>query len=222
MLARPLACYIAWLRRDPTSSPQPYEYLAHVFREVGEPEKASDILYAARERRRRQIFDHGRAERRNWRQWLGIGTYFRWLGMSLLKWTIGYGLGGRYFRVLGWVGGLTVLGTVLLKVYGAQVENSWLPSLFASFDELLPVITLDKAHETMIFGDTSAKTAGTTLPPQAQPVPQPPPAQVQPLPAPTASAQPYWLVIYFYWHKIAGWVLGSFLVAGLAGLTQRN
>jgi hypothetical protein len=32
----------------------------------------------------------------------------------------------------------------------------------------------------------------------------------------------YGLLIYFYAHKLAGWVLGSFLVAGLAGLTQRN
>ena len=31
-----------------------------------------------------------------------------------------------------------------------------------------------------------------------------------------------WREFYFYFHKIMGYVLGSFLVAGLAGLTQRN
>ncbi len=36
------------------------------------------------------------------------------------------------------------------------------------------------------------------------------------------TPQSYGVLVYFYWHKIAGWVLGSFLVAGLAGLTQRN
>jgi hypothetical protein len=59
----------------------------------------------------------------------------------------------------------------------------------------LPIITLDKAHES-ILTNAPAATGGSTL--------------------------PYWLLVYFYFHKIAGWVLGSFLVAGLAGLTQRN
>ncbi len=31
-----------------------------------------------------------------------------------------------------------------------------------------------------------------------------------------------WAKYYFYIHKISGWVLGSFLVAGLAGLDPRN
>ncbi len=79
-----------------TFSPQPYEYLAGLFREAGEPEKANAILYAARERRRGEAWskvdDYGQARERNW---------LRWLGMSMLKWTIGYGFGGRYFRVLG-------------------------------------------------------------------------------------------------------------------------
>ena len=58
----------------------------------------------------------------------------------------------------------------------------------------MPIITLDKAHDTLIFGDATAK--------------------------PPVNPQPYWVLVYFYAHKIAGWVLGSFLVAGLAGLTQ--
>ena len=48
----------------------------------------------------------------------------------------------------------------------------------------------------MIFGDTSAKEV--------------------------VAPQPYLVVIYFYFCKIAGWVLASFIVAGLAGLTQRS
>jgi hypothetical protein len=29
-----------------------------------------------------------------------------------------------------------------------------------------------------------------------------------------------WSRYYFYWQKIMGWVLGSFLIAGLSGLTR--
>ena len=48
----------------------------------------------------------------------------------------------------------------------------------------------------MIFGDTSAKEV--------------------------VAPQPYLVVIYFCFCRIAGWVLASFIVAGLAGLTQRS
>ena len=72
-------------------------------------------------------------------------------------------------------------------------QKDGLQLLFLSLDELLPVITLDKAHEL-----TSAPPAGG------------------------GSAPPYLAPRLLLVHKIAGWVLGSFLVAGLAGLTQRN
>ena len=34
--------------------------------------------------------------------------------------------------------------------------------------------------------------------------------------------QPAGLIMYFYVHKLIGWLLGIFLLAGLAGLTQRS
>jgi len=110
--------------------------------------------------------------------------------------TIGYGLGNRYFRVLWWVGGLTLLGTFLLIVAGQHSPARWPSLFFASLDQLLPIITLNKAHDVLIFGDSSASPP---VPPQAA-----------------------WVQFYFYLHMIVGWVLGSFIVAGLTGLTQRN
>jgi hypothetical protein len=72
----------------------------------------------------------------------------------------------------------------------------WPHLSFASLDQLLPIISLDKAHDALIFSDPSAN--------------------------PPVEQQDYGVRIYFYFHKILGWVLGSFLVAGLSGLTQRN
>ena len=114
----------------------------------------------------------------------------------MLRVTIGYGLGNRYFRVLYWVGGLTLVGTFVLIFFGSHSLSQSPRIFFASLDQLLPIITLDKAHDVVIFGDPSAK-----LP---------------------VCAQPYGVLVYFYAHKVLGWVLGSFLVAGLGGLTQRN
>ena len=134
-----------------------------------------------------KVDDHGRA---NWRD------RFEGLGLWMLRSTVGYGLGGRYFRVLWWVGGLTLLGAVLLIGFGQHSLTSWPSPFFASLDQLLSIINLDKAHDAMIFGDTSAKEV--------------------------VAPQPYLVVIYCYFCKIAGWVLASFIVAGLAGLTQRS
>ncbi len=191
MLSRPLASYLQWLNRDTGSSPQPYEHLADRFREAGEPHKATDILYAARERRRRKLWsivdEFGDPKRRDWE---------RALSLWALKVIIGYGLGNRYFRVLWWVGGLTLVGALVLIFGGTHCLSPGPRMLFASLDQLLPIVTLDKAHDILIFGDLSAK--------------------------PTVKAQPYWVLVYFYMHKLLGWVLGSFLIAGLGGLTQRN
>ena len=191
MLNRPVTSYINWLARDRDSSPQPYEHLARRFREAGEPYKGNVVLYEARERRRKRAWskvdDYGRAKSREWQ---------RALGLLALRATIGYGLGHRYFRVLWWVGGLTLVGTLVLIFFGSHSLAQWLHVFFASLDQLLPVVTLDDAHDALIFGNPSSN--------------------------PPVEPQCYGVRIYFYAHKIAGWVLGSFLVAGLAGLTQRN
>lgn len=84
----------------------------------------------------------------------------------------------------------------MLVVFGSHPPAIWPRLFFASLDQLLPIVTLDKAHDILIFGDPSA--------------------------SPPMNPQPYGILVYFYAHKIAGWVLGSFLVAGLAGLTQSN
>ncbi|MCP3669963.1 MAG: hypothetical protein GY814_05940 [Gammaproteobacteria bacterium] len=170
--------FIEWLKRDSTFSPQPYETLANLLRESGYPSQANTILYAARERMRREAWER---RQDNWRE------YWLWLGLMLLKLTIGYGLGCRYFRVLWWFGGVMLLG--LLVLLNSNVESTW--SLFemtwASIDQALPIVTLNEDHEKLIFGSCSS-----------------------------------WVIAYFYLQKLVGFVLGSFLVSGLAGLTQKN
>jgi hypothetical protein len=177
MMARPSSRYVEWLGKDSGSSPQPYEHLASFFRRAGEPGKANDVLYEAREKRRRAASSKVEAT-----------------GLWFLRLTIGYGLGNRYFRVLWWVVGLSFLGMFILIAAGSP--ERWPSLFFASLDQFLPVIKLNKAHDALIFGDSLAQ--------------------------PPVKQQPYWVLIYFYLHKIVGWVLGSFVIAGLAGLTQRN
>ena len=99
-LRRPSEWYVKWLERDPNYSPGPYEQLASVLRKAGESAKANDILYASREQERKRA------------------RWGRFIGLTLLKWTTGYGLGLRYFRSLGWVAGFTGLGVLVLFQFG--------------------------------------------------------------------------------------------------------
>lgn len=200
MMDRESRYYIEWLGKDMGSSAQPYEHLANLFRRAGDPAKANALLYAARERRRRfalsGVDNLGHRKKRQ---------VLRGVGLWMLRLTIGYGLGNRYFLVLAWVGGFSLLGMFVLIVFGTQSPALWSwPSLcFASLDQLLPIITLNKAYDVLIFGDSSAKSLIDAQPPWV-------------------LTQPPWVQYYFYWHMMVGWVLGSFIVAGLAGLTQRN
>jgi hypothetical protein len=172
MQARDVRWYVDWLARDDSYSPQPYEQLARAFRAAGEPTKANRILYEGRRRARAEA----------WRR----REYFQWLGSSFLDWTIGYGLGGRYFRALGWVIAFTAIGTGILYFSG-QPSNGLEPGLPARFiyslDQLLPIVEFEK-YENVKLTDGVA--------------------------------------YYFYFQKLVGWALGSFLVAGLAGLTQKQ
>jgi uncharacterized protein YjbI with pentapeptide repeats len=167
MADRSPAWFIDWLEKDRTFSPQPYHQLVSVLRTMGHAETADAVLFASKERER------GAAGR-----WTP-----KWWGMSLLKWTIGYGYGYRYFYALWWVLGITLLGVLMLETTSAGQAFSLAGKLAYSFDLLLPIIELDKRH--------------------------------------SLEAIDGWQRYYFYVHKLLGYVLGSFIVAGLAGLTKK-
>jgi hypothetical protein len=170
--------FIKWLKRDETFSPQPYEQLANVLRESGYPSKANAIRYAARKRSRREALERREGKPREWP---------RWIGLTLLQYTIGYGIGARYFRVLWWFGGITLIGFLVLL--GSIEKSNWdlLKMAWASFDQVLPIVKLNEGHEKLILGICSS-----------------------------------WTIAYFYVQKLVGYVLGGFLGAGLAGLTQKS
>ena len=168
-----------WLERDSSGSVQAYAQLAKILKDGGEFEKSNDILFAGRELARREAIRNGMRR--------------RWLGLSLLKWTIGYGLGTRYFRVLWWVAAFVAVGVATLyldqslRQHPLTTESqtmTWMTA--ASIDALLPIVTLDKT-----FSDNIPANLG------------------------------FYAKVVFWTLGVAGWVLGAFLAAGLAGLTQK-
>ena len=160
-----------WLGRAEPYSPQPDYQCAKMLREMGHPEMANDVLYAGRERERREAFRTGNNPHAT--------------GLTLLKWVIGYGYGRRLLcRPLGWVAAFTAVGTVALYLTGmpTNLAGSPIAPAFFSFDLLLPIIQLHEPHYRVAL-EGAAK-------------------------------------YYFAFHKLMGYVLASFLIAGLAGLTK--
>jgi len=112
-----------WLSKQKHYSPQPYRQLATVLRVQGFPQAADDILYAGRERERREA---------------SSGSQFLWL--TILKWIIGYGY--RVWLSLVWLSGLLLLGAFVQSTRPVLREKTLRAYLLYSFEMLLPVIRL--------------------------------------------------------------------------------
>ncbi|MDB5691633.1 MAG: hypothetical protein JWO81_696, partial [Alphaproteobacteria bacterium] len=167
--------YRRWLNLDQPYSPQPYDHLAAILVQAGQTGKANSILYYGRERAREAAWQSG--------------AWGRGLGLTLLKWTIGYGIGNGFFRAVLWVALLTAIGIAWLGAGpvgagGKFVLETWTQKAAYSFDQLLPIIELNHS-----FADVKL---------------------------------PLFAEYYFYLHKLLGFLLGSFIAAGIAGLTQRS
>lgn len=97
---------------------------------MGHNKEADIILYGSRERARDVAWSKG--------------EYREWLGLSLLKLTIGYGF--DYFRCLYWVAGFVALGFIVLRSTGQYLQSSGPIGFWYSLDVLLPIIRLRDQH----------------------------------------------------------------------------
>ena len=164
--------FIGWLAKDRTYSAHPYRHLAGLLSNVGYPDKAGDVLYAGRERERQRL----------------TRCQLEWWWLSLLKYTIGYGYGLRFFRALGWVLVLALAGWLILWISGERTQshidrNHQRATLgfWYSLDMVLPFIHLREWH----YDDVDLVTGAR------------------------------WC---FYLLKIMAFILVFFVIAGLTGL----
>ena len=188
-----------------------------VLRAHGDPSGANDVLYAARERERSEA----------WK----AKAWHRWLGLWLLRWTIGYGLGWRYFLVLIWIGLLTLGGAVMLWKSGADKLPSRCRHGAVSRP---PPLRMQSSTKQGL----SPRSTSSPIPRRRPPRPSPKIARASSgacgpastgrcrslnstrrtrKPLPSSEGGPGYLL---YFQALAGYVLAGFLAAGLAGLTQ--
>jgi hypothetical protein len=157
----------AWLSKQKTFTPEPYQQLAAVLRNQGRPETADEILYAGKERERADL------------------QFPSHTALTASKWFIGYGY--HLFWSVYWILGFVVAGIILLWIsrQGPRISRhyNFLYGAIYSFDLLLPIIKLREKHYKIVLNG--------------------------------------WVRYYFYFHKIMGYVLGGFLIAGLSGLLPK-
>jgi hypothetical protein len=116
-----------------------------------------------------------------------------WLWLSRVL--IGYGIGRGYFRAAGFALAAAALGVVVILLDGA------------SHGELDKAIR-DKSAAWLFFASLDHLLPIVQLDKEFEVIPR------------ALGSTP--AKLYFWLLGIAGWVLGSFLIAGLAGITQRS
>jgi hypothetical protein len=139
---RPTNWFTKWLERDKNFSPQPYQHLANMLLQSGYPAKANAIRFAARKQSRRNAWENRELR--------------RWIGLTCLQYFIGYGVGAKYLRVLWWFGSLTLIGFIVLLTSVEKSNWDLFTMVWASFDQVLPIVTLNKGHETFITTSCSS------------------------------------------------------------------
>jgi hypothetical protein len=118
-----------------------------------------------------------------------------WLTFSYL--VAGYGIGDRTFRVVWWVFGLTIAGATVLWSSPVARSRGVLWMVGASLHRLLPLIDLYKGFKDFYENPVAKQTGERRNLNRTQ-------------------------VAFFAFLALAGWILASFLLAALGGLTQRG
>ena len=163
LVTREVSWFKEWLEKQEKYSPQPYEQLAKILRNEGNPDKADELLYAGKNRELSEV-----------------EGLLSWLSLALLKVLIGYGY--RIYYAIFWFLGFMTVGVLVLRISGQGSAHGMPYGIAYSLDMLLPIIRLRESHYDFDL-------AG-------------------------------WARYYFYLHTLMGYILASFLIAGLSGLTK--
>jgi hypothetical protein len=172
-----------WLARDRTFSTQPYQELAAVLVAAGHRRLSEDIRFAGHQRERAEAWKHG--------------NLVTWFWLTLLYVFAGYGIGLYGFVALGWIIGLTSLGTLILgwSARGRQHSVWW--RIGASLQRILPVLSLSQDF-TKFFENPAPGGPGYE-------------------PRNLDRVQ----VALFALLALFGWILSIFLLAALSGLLDK-
>ena len=120
-----------WLQKSKPYSPQPYQQLAGILKQLGYVDKSRKILYRAKER-----------ERVSAKGWDKAGLTIRWIFIGHGYHTYLSCIYAGVLLLIGWV------GLMVKKEYRKKL-GGWLWCLFYSLDRLLPIVELDERFKVI-------------------------------------------------------------------------
>jgi hypothetical protein len=154
----------------------------------------SSVLLAAGRRSASEAIQLAGRERERNEAW--AHSFWSWLWLTAFSVVAGYGIGLHTFRVLWWVLVFTLLGAAVLHYSPIARRRSLAWRLGASLHRLLPLVELSKEFKDFFENP------------------------------PDEDGEPRnlnrFLAAYFAGQALAGWILGSFLLAAMGALTQKG
>ena len=179
-----------WLSNSAEFQPASYARLAKYFDDEGRREQDEDVMFAEKTRETRQAWNHCST--------LQLASCAHAAGLMALRALIGYGIGNRLFWALYWALGLTIVGALVLRQTRDEQQQRVLwggagkGRLWCVGASISHLLPLVELNKE--FKDFFDDPERRRLAP--------------------------WQLIYFAIHAIMGYVLGSFVVAAITGLTQ--
>jgi hypothetical protein len=124
---------IDWINRQDAYSPQPTVFFADSLRKGGDYDLADFVLYIGKERGRHNAWNKG--------------STLEWIRLTLLKYTVGYGLGMRYIRILWYTIPFLLIGTLGFSLNQQSKGMSVFRKFVFTLDRTIPIIEISKDHK---------------------------------------------------------------------------
>lgn len=141
-----LASWGAWVSKQEPYSPQPYEQLASVLRQMGDQAGANQILFDSADRaRKEQLVTASRTSRDGgaWPDWFQrLQAWLTYAARQVFLWAYGFAVGYGYYpyRAFAWAAAFVGLGVVVFQK--SKMPDTQGTGLSYSFDRFIPFIQL--------------------------------------------------------------------------------
>jgi hypothetical protein len=182
-----------WLRKDQSGSTQPYHQYAETITKLGRTTEADAVRFEGRERERQ------------------AASGLKFVEMTFARYLIGYGFGGGYFLALGWAAFFVSVGYILLR---ASSEGRRLREVPNGIRRPITRENLRLRTEREPVSKGHAPPGLLFCIDLLLPLIQFRRSHYD------IEFKSKLLAGYFICHRVVGFVLGSFILAGIAGLTK--
>jgi hypothetical protein len=192
--------YLQLLGRDPHYRKSTYTKFAKIMLDLGHKDMADEIMYKAKEKERSEVWNQIKKHK--------VKATSRWIYLSLLDWSIGYGFGWRYFKALGWMVFFIAVNTAVIMTFSNPMPNQSVVHNIKKIDIIEVVEYSTLSFIPLSLGIDLPIGDKVRLNPQQNIIKE-------------SIERKNWLRWLQVAHQLLGYLLSFFIVAGLTGITKR-